>query len=136
MIRSSVDSVSGVNPMKKNMESQITPSIRQFSAPKAVPFDQQQPELDAIVAISKFLCVYYNGLQLAFYAIVLQLLTVVVLRAPQLQRLLAKKMMKMLLDRGGGAGRVPVEMKPRSQIPPVVEGIRTRGWLHQAVLSL
>ena len=38
MIRSSIESTSaaGANPMRRSNDSQFTPSIRQFSAPKAV----------------------------------------------------------------------------------------------------
>jgi hypothetical protein len=48
MVRSSLDSAttSGVNPMKRASDTQFTPSLRQFSAPRAVrdPYGDAAPE--------------------------------------------------------------------------------------------
>ena len=36
MVRSSIDSGGGSSPLVKSVDKQFTPSVRQFSAPKAV----------------------------------------------------------------------------------------------------
>jgi hypothetical protein len=64
MIRSSIDSTSGVNPMKKSIDGQFTPSLRQFSAPKAVkdPYaDQSAPELVPMLR-KPYICIVTNAL--------------------------------------------------------------------------